>query len=142
MLLRSALQLGLLIASAPSTWAASSWGFSDATVSIQTKGAGVGQGLKETYVPSASCWSSRKGYGANISTNRLTANKPLPNELSLGGSDTMKIVMTTKDGSSAKMPHQAFLLLKDTDTGLDYSYPFSVKDSGKAKVELVRPGSN
>lgn len=74
-------------------------------------------------------------------TNRLSENQPLPNELSLGRSDTMKIVMTAKDGNSEKMPHQAFLLLKDTDTGLDYSYPFSVKDSGKSKVELVRPGS-
>jgi hypothetical protein len=50
MLLRTALQLGLLVASAPSVLAATSWGFSDATVSIQTKGAGVGVGLKETYV--------------------------------------------------------------------------------------------
>lgn len=30
--------------------AASSWGFGDATVSVQTKGAGVGAGLKEKYV--------------------------------------------------------------------------------------------
>jgi oligosaccharyltransferase complex subunit delta (ribophorin II) len=76
--------------------------------------------------------------GANIPRNRLSENKPLSSALSLGGADTMKIILTTKEGSSAKMPHQAFLLLKDIDTGLDYSYPFSVKDSGKSKVELVR----
>ncbi|KAK2761330.1 hypothetical protein FQN54_001852 [Arachnomyces sp. PD_36] len=116
MLLRTALQLGLLVASAPSAWAASSWGFSDATVSIQTKGAGVGTGFKET----------------------LTENKPLSNALSLGASDTVKVLLTTKEGSSAKIPHQAFLQLKDADTGLDYSYPFSVKDSGKSKVELTQ----
>ena len=70
--------------------------------------------------------------------DRITENKPLSDALSLGSSDTMKVSLTTKEGSSAKMPHQAFLLLKDIDTGLDYSYPFAVKDSGKSKVELVR----
>lgn len=83
-------------------------------------------------------WSNCEWYRANVLGSRLSENKPLLNALSLGGSDSMKIVLTTKEGSSAKMPHQAFLLLKDTDTGLDYSYPFNVKDSGKSKVELVR----
>jgi len=39
---------------------------------------------------------------------------------------------------SAKRPHQAFLLLKDSSSNLDISYPLSVKDSGKAKIDLVR----
>ena len=45
--------------------------------------------------------------------------------------------MTTQEDSSAKRPDQVFLLLKDAQTGLDISYPFSVKDSGKSRVELV-----
>ena len=45
--------------------------------------------------------------------------------------------MTAQEDSSAKRPDQAFLLLKDAQTGLDISYPFSVKDNGKSRVELV-----
>lgn len=44
----SALQLSLL-ASAALPAAVASWGFADATVSVQTKGAGVGAGSKEEY---------------------------------------------------------------------------------------------
>jgi hypothetical protein len=57
--------------------------------------------------------------------------------VSLGGSNTLKLALTAQEGRSAKRPHQAFLLLKDQDSGLDISYPFSVKDSGKSRVELV-----
>jgi oligosaccharyltransferase complex subunit delta (ribophorin II) len=49
----------------------------------------------------------------------------------------LKVVLTVQDGKTAKRPHQAFLLLKDADTGLDVSYPFGVKESGKAKIDLV-----
>jgi oligosaccharyltransferase complex subunit delta (ribophorin II) len=55
----------------------------------------------------------------------------------LGAGETLKVILTTQEGKSAKRPHQAFLLLQDPTTNLDISYPFSVKDSGKAKVELV-----
>jgi len=70
---------------------------------------------------------------------RLTPSKPLPpsDPVKLGAGDTLKVILTTQDGKSAKRPHQAFLLLQDPSTNLDISYPFSVKESGKAKVELV-----
>jgi oligosaccharyltransferase complex subunit delta (ribophorin II) len=42
------LQLSLLASTAVPA-AAASWGFADATVSVQTKGAGVGAGVKEEY---------------------------------------------------------------------------------------------
>lgn len=45
----SALRLCLLVSAIPAQ-AASAWGFTDATVSVQTKGAGVGSGLKQQYV--------------------------------------------------------------------------------------------
>lgn len=54
-----------------------------------------------------------------------------------GAGDTLKIVLTTQEGKTAKRPHQASLLLQDSQTKLDVAYPLSVKDSGKAKVELV-----
>lgn len=94
---------------------ASSWHFTDAVVSIQGKGAGVGGGFKE----------------------KLVERKPLSKPISLEASDSLKIVLTLQDGKTAKRPHQAFLLLKDADTGLDISYPFSVKESGKAKIDLA-----
>ena len=68
---------------------------------------------------------------------RLIDSKPLSKPVRLGASETLKIVLTTQEGKTAKRPHQAFLLLKDQSTGLDVSYPFTVKDSGKAKVDIV-----
>lgn len=93
---------------------ASSWHFTDATVSVQGKSAGVGGGSKE----------------------KLTEHKPFPRPITLGASDSLKVVLTTLDGKTAKRPNQAFLLLKEVVTGLDISYPFSVRENGKAKVEL------
>lgn len=49
MKLRAALKLGLLALVVPGSTAAG-WGFGDATLSIQTKGAGVGGGFKERLV--------------------------------------------------------------------------------------------
>ncbi|KAK2795841.1 hypothetical protein FQN52_003691 [Onygenales sp. PD_12] len=116
MQLRTLLQAALAVSALPSAWAASNWGFDDATVSVQQKGAGVGAGLKE----------------------KLSEKKPLSKALSLGASDTLKLILTTQEDRSAKRPHQAFLLFKEQDTGLDLSYPLSVKESGKAKVELTQ----
>jgi hypothetical protein len=61
----------------------------------------------------------------------------LSQPIALGDSDSLKLILTTQEARSAKRPHQAFLLLKDSQNGLDISYPLSVKDSGKSKVELV-----
>jgi hypothetical protein len=58
--------------------------------------------------------------------------------VAFGPSDSLKIVLTTQEGKTAKRPNQAFLLLQDSTSNLDVSYPLSVKDSGKGKVELVR----
>ena len=68
----------------------------------------------------------------------LSPGKPLVKTIDLGPTDSLKIVLTTQEGKSAKRPHQAFLLLKDSSSNLDVSYPLSVKESGKAKVDLVR----
>lgn len=68
---------------------------------------------------------------------RLAPNKPLPNPVLLGPSDTLKILLTAKEDRTAKRPHQAFLLIKDPATSLETSYALSVKGNGKGKVELV-----
>lgn len=44
------MRLFLLASTFLPAYAATSWGFTDATVSVQTKGAGVGNELKEKYV--------------------------------------------------------------------------------------------
>ncbi|KAA8648973.1 putative oligosaccharyltransferase subunit ribophorin II [Aspergillus tanneri] len=110
------LQLGLLASAAIPTSAASVWGFTDATVSVHTKGAGVGSGSKE----------------------QIPDNKALSKPVSLGSADTLKVSLITQEGRSAKRAHQVFLLLQDPNTGLDISYPFSVKDNGKSRVELTQ----
>jgi oligosaccharyltransferase complex subunit delta (ribophorin II) len=52
--------------------------------------------------------------------------------------DSLKIVLTAKEGGDGKRPHQAFLMLKDKPTGLETAFPFKVKETGKAIVEIVR----
>jgi oligosaccharyltransferase complex subunit delta (ribophorin II) len=71
------------------------------------------------------------------STPRLIPHKSLSKPVQLGSSDTLKILLTVKEDKKVKRPHQAFLLLEDPATGLDTSFPLSVKENGKAKVELV-----
>jgi oligosaccharyltransferase complex subunit delta (ribophorin II) len=56
----------------------------------------------------------------------------------LGAGDSLKIVLTATEDGKGKRPHQAFLLLRDPDTGLEATFPFSVKDTGKSKVDFVR----
>ncbi|KAL2814328.1 Oligosaccharyltransferase subunit Ribophorin II-domain-containing protein [Aspergillus granulosus] len=111
---QTVLQLSLLASTALPA-AAASWGFADATVSIQTKGAGVGSGLKH-----------------NIPSNGALSD-PVP----LGNADTLKVALTAQEGKSAKSAHQVFLLLQEPSSGLDIAYPFSVKGNGKSRVELT-----
>ncbi len=40
-------------------------------------------------------------------------------------------------GATPKRPHQAFLSVRDAATGLEVAYPFAVRESGKATLELV-----
>jgi len=85
-------------------------------LTVQSKGAGVGGGLKE----------------------KLAVNSPLSKKVSLGATDTLKILLTTTDGKKAKRPHQAFLTLTEEASGLEESFVFSIKDNGKGKVELTQ----
>jgi oligosaccharyltransferase complex subunit delta (ribophorin II) len=69
---------------------------------------------------------------------RLNPSSPLSKPVSLGATDTLKLLLTTTDGKTVKRPHQAFLTLTEPDTGLEESFVLTVKDSGKGKVDLVR----
>ena len=70
---------------------------------------------------------------------RLAERKALSQPVPLGSSDTLKVLLTAQENKKGKRPHQAFLLFKDSDSGLETSYPFSVKESGKGKIEIVSP---
>ncbi|KAK4574339.1 hypothetical protein LTR86_002101 [Recurvomyces mirabilis] len=96
---------------------AASWTFEDATLTVQGKGAGVGGGVKEKLSPGSPLTSS---------------------SISLGATDSLKIILTTTEGKTAKRAHQAFLTLHEPMTGLEESFPFSLKENGKGKVEVVR----
>jgi oligosaccharyltransferase complex subunit delta (ribophorin II) len=56
--------------------------------------------------------------------------------LTLKTADTLKIILTTTNGKKPRKPHQAFLTLSEPSTGLEESFPFTVKDSGKSKVDV------
>jgi oligosaccharyltransferase complex subunit delta (ribophorin II) len=118
---------------------ASSWGFNDATVSISGKG--TSGGLKEKYdrLRGPDCVIHLpQDVLILIILLRLTAHKPLAKTVTLGPSDSLKIVLTTQEDGKARRPHQAFLSIEDTTSGLETSYLLTVKESGKAKVDLVR----
>ncbi|RDL30981.1 Uncharacterized protein BP5553_09770 [Venustampulla echinocandica] len=95
--------------------AASSWSFDEAIVSISSKG-GAGGAFKD----------------------KLSDHVPLSKPVTLGAQDTLKIILTATEDGKAKRPHQAFLLLRDQDTGLETTFPFSLKDTGKGKVDFTQ----
>jgi len=114
--LQSFFSVNLLVATVPLVAAASSWGFTDATIAVQGKGAGVSGGLKET----------------------LAENQPLSKPIHLGPSDTLKVLLTSQEDKTAKRPHQAFLLVQEPTTGLKTSFALGVKESGRGKLELTQ----
>lgn len=67
----------------------------------------------------------------------MTAKKPLSKPVALGSTDTIKISLTAKDNGKGKRPHQAFVVLKDVDSGLEAPFPLTVKDTGKAVGQIV-----
>jgi oligosaccharyltransferase complex subunit delta (ribophorin II) len=67
----------------------------------------------------------------------LSPEAPLSKQIKLGPTDTLKLLLTTTEDKTAKRPHQAFLTLHEPKTGLEESFVLTVKESGKARVELV-----
>lgn len=68
---------------------------------------------------------------------RFNAADRVRNTLTLGHQDKLKVTVITKDGSKPKRPHQAFLVVKESLSGLEAPFPLTVKDSGKGSVEIV-----
>jgi oligosaccharyltransferase complex subunit delta (ribophorin II) len=72
-----------------------------------------------------------------IPIGRLSPSTALKAPVPLGASDSLKIILTATEDGKGKRPHQAYLLLRDPKSGLETTFPFSVKDKGKAKVDVV-----
>lgn len=68
---------------------------------------------------------------------RFNGAERVRNTLTLGHQDKLKVTVITKDGSKPKRPHQAFLVVKESLSGLEAPFPLTVKDSGKGSVEIV-----
>ncbi|KAG6140168.1 hypothetical protein E4U38_007629 [Claviceps purpurea] len=90
--------------------AASVWTFGDASVSV--------------------------GKASDKVTEKFTDANRVKKALALGHQDTLKVLLTTKEGSAAKRPHQAFLVVKEAASGLEAPFPLTVKESGKAMVQI------
>ncbi|CAD6504836.1 BgTH12-00338 [Blumeria graminis f. sp. triticale] len=90
-----------------------SWNFDEAIISITGK-AGSRQAFKD----------------------KLSDHVPLAKPVLLGETDTLKIIFTATSDGIAKRPHQAFLLLRDQDTGVETAFVSSFKGNGRGKVEF------
>ncbi|KAM4058774.1 oligosaccharyltransferase subunit ribophorin II domain-containing protein [Hirsutella rhossiliensis] len=101
-----------LLALAGAATAASSWTFSDATVTVSSKA------------------------GGDV-VDKFSGTERVKNAVKLGHQDTIKISLTTKEGSKPKRPHQAFLVIKES-SGLEAPFPLTVKESGKGTVRITQ----
>jgi oligosaccharyltransferase complex subunit delta (ribophorin II) len=71
---------------------------------------------------------------------RFTAKNLPKKPVSFGAAENFKLVITATEDGKGKRPHQAFLVLKETESGLEAPFPLTTKDSGKAVIDIVRPG--
>ncbi|KAL1879950.1 hypothetical protein VTK73DRAFT_6530 [Phialemonium thermophilum] len=103
----------LALLAAGTAQAASSWSFDQGSVVVTAK----------------------KG-NAEEQRESLNPKKVLAKPIVLGSADTIKIGLTAKDNGKAKRPHQAFLILKETESGLEAPFPLSVKENGQGTVQI------
>ncbi|KAI0451924.1 Oligosaccharyltransferase subunit Ribophorin II-domain-containing protein [Xylaria acuta] len=91
--------------------ATSSWGFDDATVQVNAKKA-----------------ASTK--------EKFSETKPLSHPVTISNTESIKVLLVAKDGGKGKRPHQAFVVLQDELSGLEAPFPMTVKENGKAVVDI------
>ncbi|KAI1819779.1 Oligosaccharyltransferase subunit Ribophorin II-domain-containing protein [Xylaria intraflava] len=101
----------LLLLAAGTAQAASSWAFDDATVQVNAK----------------------KGAGAK---EKFSEAQPLSQPVAIAASESFKVLLVAKDGGKGKRPHQAFVVLQDELSGLEAPFPMTVKENGKAVVDI------
>ncbi|KAH8160317.1 hypothetical protein CIB48_g7932 [Xylaria polymorpha] len=101
----------LVLLAAGAAQAASSWGFDDATVQVNAKKAA---GTKE----------------------KFSETKPLAHPVTITNTESIKVLLVAKDDGKGKRPHQAFVVLQDELSGLEAPFPMTVKENGKAVVDI------
>ncbi|KAH7027618.1 Oligosaccharyltransferase subunit Ribophorin II-domain-containing protein [Microdochium trichocladiopsis] len=107
----------LVLVAAGTASAASSWGFDDATLTVGSRKAGdaaAGPAIKE----------------------KFNQKSPLTSSVPFGTGETLKVTLTAQEKGKGKRPHQAFLILREATTGVEAPFPLTVKDNGKATVEI------
>jgi len=53
-------------------------------------------------------------------------------------SGVLRFALTVTNGGKARKAHQTFVTISDATSGLQESYPMTVNDKGKAKLDIVR----
>ncbi|KAI1091616.1 Oligosaccharyltransferase subunit Ribophorin II-domain-containing protein [Rostrohypoxylon terebratum] len=105
-----------LLLAAGAAQAASSWGFDDAKLTVTGKKPG---GSKEKDV------------------REFDGKSPFLSEpVKFDTTDTFKLKLKTQENGKGKRAHQAFLVFREPTSGLEAPFPLTVKDSGKATVEI------
>ncbi|KAJ3566631.1 hypothetical protein NPX13_g7067 [Xylaria arbuscula] len=104
--------LAPLLLAARAAQAASSWSFDDATVQVNAK----------------------KSSGST--KEKFSETKPLAQPIEISDKDGIKVLLVAKDGGKGKRPHQAFVVLQDEVSGLEAPFPMTVKENGKAVVDI------
>ncbi|EJP65873.1 oligosaccharyltransferase subunit ribophorin II [Beauveria bassiana ARSEF 2860] len=102
-----------LLALSSAASAAAQWGFVDGSVTVAAKG---GEGI----------------------TEKFTSAAKAKTEVALGHVSTLKLSLTAEEAGKAKRPHQAFLVLRETASGLEAPFPLTIKESGKGTVKLTQ----
>ncbi|XXH05647.1 hypothetical protein Hte_012082 [Hypoxylon texense] len=107
----------LLLLAAGAAQAASSWGFDDAKLTVSPKKAAADAKSKDV--------------------RQFDDKSPLlETPVTFDSSDSLKLLLTIKENGKGKRPHQAFLVLRQQGTTLEAPFPLTVKDNGKATVEI------
>ncbi|UNI23169.1 hypothetical protein JDV02_009004 [Purpureocillium takamizusanense] len=101
-----------LLALAGAVHAASPWTFSDGIVTVVSK-------------------------AADNVVEKFSDTDRAKKTVTLGHQDTLKVSLTAQEGSKARRPHQAFLVLKEA-SGLEAPFPLTVKPSGKGSVQITQ----
>ncbi|KAM0742081.1 hypothetical protein ACQRIT_002258 [Beauveria bassiana] len=102
-----------LLALSSAASGAAQWGFVDGSVTVAAKG---GEGI----------------------TEKFTSAAKAKTEVALGHASTLKLSLTAEEAGKAKRPHQAFLVLRETASGLEAPFPLTIKESGKGTVKLTQ----
>ncbi|KAM3515392.1 hypothetical protein MY11210_000954 [Beauveria gryllotalpidicola] len=102
-----------LLALSSAASAAAQWGFADGSVTVAAKG---GEGI----------------------TEKFTSAVRAKTEVAFGHTSTLKLSLTAEEAGKAKRPHQAFLVLRETASGLEAPFPLTMKESGKGTVKLTQ----